>query len=197
MNFLLIISFCLFYFQLCNSITVQTNDGKVKGFVEQSGFFKKPINIFKGIRYAQPPIGQLRFKKPMPIKQWNDVYNANKFGPTCWQKSGSNHSEDCLFLNIYTPYIPSNRSLSNETLRPVMFFIHGGYFTSGSGNINGIELASHDVVLVTHNYRLGIFGFLYGGNDDAPGNVGLHDQLLALKWVIKMIFINESIFIYD
>ena len=97
-------------------------------------------------------------------------------------------SEDCLHLNIWTPTL-------EKCNLPVMFWIHEGYFIYGSGaellngtNIyDGTEFAMRDVVLVTIDYRLGAFGFLYGGTDEAPGNVGLWDQSLALKWVIKNI----------
>lgn len=91
-------------------------------------------------------------------------------------------SEDCLLLNVWTP---SDRPIGGQLL-PVMFWIHGGALTVGSSyepHNNGTALAANGVVVVTVNYRLGVFGFLYGGRDDAPGNVGLFDQLLALKWV--------------
>ena len=93
-------------------------------------------------------------------------------------------SEDCLVLNIWT--LNSNSS-QESPLKPVMFWIHGGGLVNGSIFImppyNGIDLAAYDVVVVSTNYRLGPFGFLYGDRKDAPGNVGFYDQLLALKWV--------------
>ena len=172
---------------LCNPV-VDTNDGKLKGLTRKNKYFGKKIHVFKGIRYAQPPIGQLRFKKPIPIQKWDDVKDALKFGDKCWQRSGNsekNLNEDCLFLNVWTPNILSTSSnQTKDTLKPVMVYIHGGGFRIGKGNIHGLALASHDVVVVSINYRLGIFGFLYGGSEEAPGNVGLHDQVLALKWVI-------------
>ena len=169
---------------LCNPV-VHTNDGKLKGLTRQSKHFGKKIHVFNGIRYAQPPIGQLRFQKPIPIQKWDDVKDALKFGHKCWQRSGKNLSEDCLFLNIWTPNILSTSSnQTNDTLKPVMVYIHGGGLRIGTGNVGGLTLASHDVVVVSINYRLGIFGFLYGESEEAPGNVGLHDQVLALKWVI-------------
>ena len=102
-------------------------------------------------------------------------------------------NEDCLVLNIWTPNT-GNKS-SNE-LKPVMFWIHGGGFTIGSSfqwAYNGSALAAHDVVVVSINYRLGWFGFLFGDQESAPGNVGLFDQVLALQWVYLLyivVYIN-------
>ncbi len=88
-------------------------------------------------------------------------------------------TEDCLLLNIWCP-----SSHNSSDLKPVMFFIHGGGLHSGSAiGLNGSVLATYDVVIVTINYRLGPFGFLYGGSESAPGNVGFFDQNMALKWV--------------
>lgn len=96
--------------------------------------------------------------------------------------SSLNLSEDCLVINVWTEF-NENRSLP---LKPVMFWIYGGAFKSGSifmPQYNGSVLATHDVVFVSTNYRLGPLGFLYGGQESSPGNLGLYDQLLALKWV--------------
>ncbi|CAG2177880.1 unnamed protein product, partial [Oppiella nova] len=93
-------------------------------------------------------------------------------------------SEDCLILNIWTPNVGNNNSSKPTPLKSVMFWIHGGGFVWGSSDMfNGGPLATHDVVVVAINYRLGYFGFLYGEREDAPGNQGLYDQLLALQWV--------------
>ena len=101
------------------------------------------------------------------------IIDGTKLGKTC-----DNTEEDCLVLNIYTP------NTNRQTLIPVMFWIYGGGFTGGNINgANGSALAANDVVFVAANYRLGPFGFLYGGEESAPGNVGLFDQSLALKWV--------------
>jgi carboxylesterase type B len=93
-------------------------------------------------------------------------------------------SEDCLVLNIWSPNSPTN---GTNLLRPVMFWIHGGGFVIGSifqlPFYDGRVLATNDVVVVSANYRLGAFGFLYGGQESVPGNMGLYDQVLALKWV--------------
>ena len=113
------------------------------------------------------------------------MIDATKFKYTCWQNNRRNlnitMNEDCLFLNIWTP-----SHQSSSPLKPVMFWIYGGGFTSGSAMLsgfNGSVLASRDVLLVATNYRLGAFGFLYGNETNAPGDVGFYDQLLALKWV--------------
>ncbi|CAG2177614.1 unnamed protein product, partial [Oppiella nova] len=93
-------------------------------------------------------------------------------------------SEDCLVLNIWTPNMGNNTSSNDTSLKPVMFWIHGGALTMGSiAMYNGSVLATNDVVVVAVNYRLGWFGFMYGDREDAPGNMGFYDQLLALKWV--------------
>ena len=94
-------------------------------------------------------------------------------------------SEDCLVLNVWSPKSPHKYQNSNA-LKPVMFWIYGGGFQSGSSFMPiyaGKRLASHDVVIVSINYRLGPFGFLNAGNESVPGNMGLYDQMLALKWV--------------
>ena len=94
----------------------------------------------------------------------------------------SNLSEDCLVLNIWTPNVENNNT--SKILKPIMFWIHGGGLNGGSVELyNGSVLATNDVVVVAVNYRLGWFGFMYGEREDAPGNMGFYDQLLALKWV--------------
>jgi len=101
------------------------------------------------------------------------IIDGTKLGKTC-----DNTEEDCLVLNIYSP------KPDPQNLKAVMFWIYGGGFQGGSINgYNGGALAANDVVFVAANYRLGPFGFLYGGEESAPGNVGLFDQSLALKWV--------------
>ncbi|KAJ0183513.1 hypothetical protein K1T71_001489 [Dendrolimus kikuchii] len=144
---------------------------------------------FKGIPYAEPPLGKLRFKDPLPLKPWQGIRKATKHGPNCPQidiftRENIQGSEDCLYLNVYTP------DLKPVTPLPVMFFIHGGGYKSGSGDDQhyGADfLVQHNVVIVTINYRLGIFGFLCLDTEEVPGNAGLKDQALALKWV------NENI----
>jgi len=160
---------------------IETKSGKIQGYTENG------LEIFKGIPYAEPPIGDLRFRPPVAKKTWDDVLDATKYGHCAFQAYSQleewfgklqPESEDCLNLNIWTPAADSKK-------RPVMFWIHGGAFTIGGGIdpiYDGSALAQQgDVVVVTINYRLGMFGYLY-----VPGetvNVGQFDQILALEWV--------------
>ncbi|XP_026480239.1 cholinesterase-like [Ctenocephalides felis] len=117
---------------------------------------------------------------------YNETIEANRLKDMCVQREGK---EDCLYLNIYTPMLNSSVNNNNKTY-PVMFWIHGGSFHSGSGtyNLYGPDYLVHeDVILVTFNYRLGVFGFLSASEWGIYGNMGLKDQLLALQWV------NENI----
>ncbi|KAK5645312.1 hypothetical protein RI129_006612 [Pyrocoelia pectoralis] len=167
-----------------NELIVNVKQGKLKGKV-CIDFDGRPFYSFQGIPYALPPVGNLRFKAPKPPKQWSGIRDATIEG----ESSYSRHhfffnivgSEDCLFLNVYTPSLIG-------PLKPVMFWIHGGGYLIGSGNSDcyGPEyLITEDVVIVTINYRLGILGFL-SLNDpslEVPGNAGLKDQVMALRWV--------------
>ncbi|PWY90672.1 carboxylesterase [Aspergillus heteromorphus CBS 117.55] len=150
---------------------------------------------FMGIPFAQPPVGDLRFKY---AQEWTGSYvNATKYGPACMQTGwydgnsyGLNpwgNSEDCLHLNVYTPSLPS----SGSSRRPVMLWIHGGGQAQGTGadsTFDGDSFVSrNDVVLVTINYRLNIFGYLSLDDDVVPGNCQLTDKIEALKWVQKYI----------
>ncbi|XP_013174896.1 PREDICTED: esterase B1-like [Papilio xuthus] len=140
---------------------------------------------FKGIPYARPPLGKLRFKAPAPAQPWLGVREAAEHGAPCPQVdmlTGQRlqGSEDCLFLNVYT------KSLLQDSKLPVMVFIHGGGFMSGSGDADmyGPQfLLQHDVVLVTVNYRLEMLGFLCLDSAEVPGNAGMKDQVAALRWV--------------
>lgn len=153
---------------------------------------------FLGIPYAQPPIGALRFRAPEPPEPWSGLRSAREYGPSAPQigpvnriirgligAAGSRQSQDCLYLNVWTPKCDGAR-------RPVMVWIHGGAFILGSGSTSlysGEQLATRgDVVVVTINYRLGALGFLCWkdlcvGPDVPPTNLGLRDQLAALEWV--------------
>ncbi|CAG2176310.1 unnamed protein product, partial [Oppiella nova] len=152
------------------------------------------INQFLNIPYAEPPVGPRRFSPPQPLKTpKQDIIDGTKPGNSCIQDTTLfasmgvvfKTSEDCLALNIWTPFVNNNKQTKQE-LKPVMFYIYGGALSVGSSfqdTLNGGVLATNDVVIVSVNYRLGPLGFLYGGDHTSPGNLGFYDQLLALKWV--------------
>jgi para-nitrobenzyl esterase len=156
------------------------------------------IRVFKGIPYAAPPVGELRWKAPQPVQRWNGIRSIAEWGPRCVQSSrlgdldplNKRMDEDCLYLNVWTPATSSSQSL------PVMVWIHGGSNLNGAGSqpeFNGSHLASKGVVVVTINYRLDVFGFLAHpeltkeSGTNSSGNYGLLDQIAALKWVQKNI----------
>ncbi|XP_063921165.1 juvenile hormone esterase-like [Zophobas morio] len=162
--------------------------GKVSENLNGENFYS-----FHGIPYAKPPIENLRFKAPQPPESWSGVRDATKEGSECCSRHmiflNVLGSEDCLTLNVYTPHLPGS---ANTGPKPVMVWIHGGAFKSGSSkrDVYGPEyLLTEDIVLVTINYRLGIFGFLHLEDPslDIPGNAGLKDMVMALKWVQKNI----------
>jgi len=159
---------------------VDTTCGKIRGYR-----IYNDIISFKGIPYAEPPIGELRFRAPLPRSKWDDIFDAKHFGPIAPQPSiglassqiekPEQSEEGCLTLNVWTPALDNKK-------RTVMFWIHGGAFEMGNGQFNGEILAKRgDVVIISINYRLGALGFLYVPGKTA--NVGLLDQVLALKWV--------------
>lgn len=178
---------------------VPTAQGKVEGQRQPNS----TITVFKGIPFAAPPVGDLRWRAPQPPAAWQGVRQATAFGASCmqpiiqsmlpmhmpWTEEFLTHgkvSEDCLFLNIWTPKPGSQANL------PVIVFIHGGGFTGGAGDIalyDGTNLAAKGVVLITINYRLGVFGFLAHpeltaeSKHHASGNYALLDQIAALRWV--------------
>ncbi|CAK1583667.1 unnamed protein product [Parnassius mnemosyne] len=148
-----------------------------------------PYYSFKGIRYAQSPRGHLRFRPPAPLEPWTGIRDALEEGAVCPHRfmlfDTYKGDEDCLFLNVYTPALPDNITGYNPKLA-VMLWIHGGAFAVGSGNafLYGPDhFVGAGVVLVTLNYRLGALGFLSLENDEVPGNMGLKDQVMAMKWV--------------
>lgn len=165
---------------------ITTTSGKLEGFQMDQCL------AFRGIPFAAPPIDHLRFLPPQPAESWTGVRSAKEFGHAAPQPitgidfmdAGVPLSEDCLYLNVYTP--------SAKGTRPVLVWIHGGAFFLGSGSqkaYNDPILATYgDVVLVTINYRIGPLGYIYlghhGGNDwGASANLGLLDQIAALQWV--------------
>ena len=166
--------------------TLHVEQGQVKGIAGSTA----GVLVFKGIPFAAPPVGDLRWRGPKTPSAWTGVREADKFGPQCMQRGrgGASGSEDCLYLNVYTA------AKSASAKRPVMVWIHGGALTSGAGSIyDGDVLAKKGVVVVTVNYRLGIFGFFAHpeltkeSDRNSSGNYGLLDQIAALEWVQKNI----------
>lgn len=176
-----------FLSETTTSPVVQTNSGSVRGSVLESRLGKL-FFAFRGIRYARPPIGDLRFKAPEPVQQWSNVFDAREDGPRCPQPTAIDEandvSEDCLRLNIYTSELPKPLK---PIRKPVILYIHPGGFYAVSGqskNFAGPQnFMDRNIVLVTINYRLGILGYLSTNTSLAPGNAGLKDQVMALKWV--------------
>ena len=157
------------------------------------------IGVFRGIPYAQPPVGDLRWRAPQDLASWTGVRHATKFGAACWQSYSDDafvwsrgefpRSEDCLHLNIWQPK-------KADATAPVMVWFHGGAHTGGFAHVelfDGTELARQGVVVVTVNYRLGPWGFLAHpalaeeSEHNSTGNYGLMDKIAALKWVQKNI----------
>lgn len=163
---------------------IHTKWGIIRGKWSRSVRDQRIAN-FLGIPYALPPVGDLRFKSPQRWNQaWNTIRNATTDGEQCLQMSNSEivGSEDCLYLNIFIPYIPGIQKMN----LPVLVFIHGGGFSSGSSNSTEYApdyLLDKNVILVTFNYRLNIFGFFSTTNQVSPGNYGLKDMKMALEWI--------------
>jgi len=172
-----------------DSLTVKTAQGKVQGKTINDG----KVKAYLGLLYAAPPVGGLRWKAPETSAKWKDVRDATHYGARCIQVPSddmifqdSGPSEDCLYLNVFAP-----AEAKAGSKLPVMFWIHGGGYSSGSASEprhNGDFLPTKGVVLVTINYRLGVFGFLATTDlakeaNGAAGNYGLLDMVAALGWV--------------
>ncbi|KAH7952447.1 hypothetical protein HPB52_023468 [Rhipicephalus sanguineus] len=176
---------------------VYTRQGAVTGIrLKERG---KLIDAYLGIPYAQPPVGVMRFRKPLPVKPWYDVFNATEFNPGCVQTdlplmkgaafNMSGTVEDCLYLNLWTPErtcLTKSKSPC-KTLLPVLVYLYGGFFGWGTASafiFDGVFLAARaNVIVVTLNYRVNILGFMNASIPDSPGNMGLYDQVEALRWV--------------
>jgi len=178
---------------------VSTDAGRLSGVAIPHS----TVTVFRGVPFAAPPVGDLRWRPPAPVHPWNGIRRADRFSDSCMQRTVKELlpwteefmtqlpvSEDCLYLNVWTPQVSARARL------PVIVFIHGGAFTGGAGSIqiyDGTNLAATGVVVVTINYRLGVFGFFaYPGltaesEHHASGNYALMDQLAALRWVRRNI----------
>nr|XP_023020743.1 esterase E4-like [Leptinotarsa decemlineata] len=162
---------------------VATKLGKIRGNITQSRL-GRVIYSFRGIRYAKPPVNELRFQPPVPVEKWEGIYDATKDGMHCPQprRFGSS-SEDCLIVNVYTTQLPTT---GKNPKRPVIIHIPSGRFFNGgsiSTRLGPNYFMDQDIVLVTFNYRVASLGFLSTGDKYAPGNNGLKDQVELLKWV--------------
>lgn len=166
-----------------------------------SGIQASGVTAFLGIPYAVPPVGPDRWRAPQPVPVWHGTREATRFAASCYQDVGPNGygpwkheyvvqgavSEDCLYLNVWTPQPYTQAHL------PVLVWIHGGGFAEGSGSVavfDGAPLAADGLVVVNLNYRLSVFGFLAhpeltreAGTATPPGNYGLQDMIAALKWI--------------
>ena len=163
---------------------IETDAGMVEG-VQEDGFMS-----FKGIPFAAPPVGDLRWKEPQPVKPWEGVLKADTFGPASPQAQNLRQSEDCLYLNVWTP-----AKFASEKL-PVMFWIHGGGFTAGApleATYFGEKLTQKGVIYVSVTYRLGPLGFFAHPEltaespNKSSGNYGILDMIAALEWVQRNI----------
>jgi para-nitrobenzyl esterase len=169
------------------------------GIVETTAAPKDGVRSFKGIPFGQPPVGDLRWREPQPVKNWKGARNADQFGPRCMQRTSPSSdywfrsngmSEDCLYLNVWTS------AKSGKEKLPVLVYIFGGGFQNGDGSeprYDGENMASKGMVAVSLNYRTNVFGFFAHPEltkespHHASGNYGLLDQVAALQWVQKNI----------
>ena len=171
------------------ALRVETKAGAVEGTALPDG-----VIAFKGIPFARPPVGELRWKPPQPLPRWDGVRPADRFGPRAMQRPifgdmvfrSNGMSEDCLYLNVWMP------PKEGHALRPVLVYFYGGGFVAGDGSelrYDGASMARRGIVAVTVNYRLGVFGFMAHpeltkeSQHHASGNYGLLDQNAALQWV--------------
>ena len=176
---------------------VTVTGGELRGRLVTSGS-APAMAVFQGIPFATPPVGDLRWKPPMPVVPWTGTRDASAYGASCSQiaagwndKTAAEASEDCLFVNVWTPAWPAAGKA------PVMVWFHGGANMGGSARgaggieppFDGTALARRGVVVVTFNYRLGLFGFMAHPDltrespNRASGNYGLLDQVAVLQWV--------------
>ena len=164
----------------------ELESGLLWGTLEESRGGKR-ILAFRGVRHVSPPIGEHRWAPPVPSEPWEGVREAKHNGHVCPQHLATKRDtwvgdEDCLWLNVFT------RDLVRSKKRPVIVWIHGGNFARGSAaDFDPDYMLDEEIVLVTIQYRLGMFGFLSTESEDAPGNYGMLDQVAAFQWVKKNI----------
>src|SRR5690242_11944652 len=196
--FLFMVSSLMTIAQLNNEAPlVKTANGALEG-VDESG-----VKTFKGIPFAAPPVGKFRWREPQPVQNWSGVRKADKFGPRAMQLNvfgdmnfrSDGMSEDCLYLNVWTPAKNGNEKL------PVLVYFYGGGFIAGDGSeprYDGESMARRGIVAVTVNYRLGVFGFFAHSAltkesaHNASGNQGFLDQTAAPEWGQKNILASAS-----
>lgn len=193
LSILLLMAMSINSYAQTSSTQVKTANGILEGVTEASG-----IRSFKGVPFAQPPVGDLRWKEPQAPQNWKGIRKADHFGPQAMQRAiysdmifrSAGNSEDCLYLNVWTP-----AKLANEKL-PVLVYFYGGGFMAGDGSegrYDGESLAKRGIITITVNYRLGIFGFMAHPEltkesaHHSSGNYGFMDQHAALVWVQKNI----------
>jgi para-nitrobenzyl esterase len=179
---------------LAGGAAAQDRVKTARGVVEGISVKESEVRAFKGIPFAAPPVGDLRWQAPQAVKEWKGVRKADQFGPRCMQRPifgdmgfrSNGMSEDCLYLNVWTP------AKSGKERLPVLVYFYGGGYVAGDGSearYQGESMARKGIVALTVNYRLGVFGFLAHPEltkespHHASGNYGLLDQNAALRWV--------------
>ncbi|TNN01652.1 hypothetical protein fugu_011034 [Takifugu bimaculatus] len=201
--FLLLLPYVLsLSFATEDELIVTTTSGQVQGKLLPT--LDGEVRAFLGIPYAKPPVENLRFRPPQPADRWQGVKDATNYGNSCLQLKDTTFpeftgaetwnpntpvSEDCLYLNIWTPQMKKD---GHQSPLPVMIWIYGGGFTTGTSSLDLYDgrylTKSEDVIVVSMNYRLSVFGFLsLPNNTNVRGNAALMDQRLAIQWVVDNI----------
>ncbi|XP_063437097.1 cholinesterase-like [Mytilus trossulus] len=179
----LILSTCLTTQCFSLKTRIRTKTGFIQGFNQT--VLDREVTTFLGIPFAQPPVGSLRFREPIPVRRWQGTRESTSFSKACSQPAifatnvpADEQSEDCLYLNVWVPKGGCKR-------KAAMIWIYGGGLIAGDvRDYNGKFLAAYtDTIVFTLNYRTGPLGFLYLNDNEAPGNMGLLDQYLAIKWI--------------
>ncbi|XP_046404740.1 acetylcholinesterase-like isoform X2 [Ischnura elegans] len=179
-------------------MVVETAAGLVRGY--SKSVLGREVHVFTGIPFARPPIGERRFRRPEPAEPWEGVWDATKLPNSCYQERyeyfpgfegeemwnpNTNISEDCLYLNIWVP--AKFRRGDGHERASLLVWIYGGGYMSGTSTLDVYDAdmmaVAEDVAVASMQYRVGAFGFLYLGIDKAPGNAGLFDQALAIRWL--------------